>query len=119
MILYTKAFSAFLHSSPGIIQDKVQFIHPHEIFKSGFTPDALCDGVHLHPEATKLLAQFIFSLLSSKRRFRPANLTNDDFYSYLEKYKVIKSSATSNDLQGASDTEMVAPIDVAIKLSNN
>ena len=85
LILYTKAFSAFLHASPGIVQDQVQLIHPHEIFNATFTAESLCDGVHLQPEATSILGNFVFGLLSSKRRPRIANITNDDFYSYLAK----------------------------------
>ena len=109
LILYTKAFSAFLHASPGIVQDRVQLIHPHEIFNTSFTADSLCDGVHLTQEATTTLANFIFNLMSSKRRTRNAILTNDDFYTYLAKYKVIKGPAYSiDDVEGDSDDDLDA-----------
>ena len=79
LILYTKAFSAFLHASPGIVQDRVQLIHPHEIFNSNFDAGSLCDGVHLHPEPLTILANFVLNLMNTKRRPRQATLTNDDF----------------------------------------
>ena len=122
LILYTKAFSAFLHASPGIVQDQVQLIHPHEIFNSTFTAESLCDGVHLQPEATSILGNFVFGLLSSKRRPRIANITNDDFYSYLAKYKVIKAPAHSEaigDNAEDTDAEMTGAVDDIINLVQN
>lgn len=47
MMLYTKAFSQFLHASPGIVQDRVIFIHPHEIYLNDFNSTSLSDRVHL------------------------------------------------------------------------
>lgn len=121
LILYTKAFSAFLHASPGIVQDKVQLIHPHEIFNT-FTAESLCDGVHLQPEATSILGNFVFGLLSSKRRPRIANLTNDDFYSYLAKYKVIKTQdnceVDRDDVEDI-DADMTGAVDDIINLVQN
>ena len=112
LILYTKAFSAFLHASPGIVQDRVQLIHPHEIFNASFTAESLCDGVHLNQEAATTLANFIFNLMSSKRRSRNATLTNDDFYTYLVKYKVIKGPAYNiDDAELDSDDDLDAHMD--------
>ena len=112
LTLYTKAFTAFLHASPGIVQDRVQLIHPHEIFNKSFTAESLCDGVHLTQEASTMLANFVFNLMSSKRRVKTAILTNDDFYTYLGKYKVIKGPVYNvDDGEIDNDDELDAHMD--------
>ena len=47
MSLYTKAFSSFIHASPGIVQEQVRYIHPQEIYFRDFDSSCLADGVHL------------------------------------------------------------------------
>ena len=51
-----------------------------------------------------MLANFVFNLMSSKRRAKTAILTNDDFYTYLGKYRVIKGPAYNVD-DGEIDNE--------------
>jgi len=114
MILYTKAFSKFMHASPGIVQDRVCFIHPNEIYLNDFNPTSLSDGVHLSTEATNTLASFTVNLLGSKRRFRSPVITNDDFFSYLAGHEVIKGNVVEND-----DDAMDGAIDACIELSGN
>ena len=51
--------------------------------------------------------------MNTKRRPRPATLTNDDFFSYLAKYKVIK--VPDHGVEGGdtdeSDTDMIGATD--------
>jgi hypothetical protein len=120
MMLYTKAFSQFLHASPGIVQDRVIFIHPHEIYLNDFNSTSLCDGVHLNGEATDTLANFTIKLLNNKRRFRTPVITNEDFFSYLAGREVINSEMdTSNKLDDDDDQDMTGAIDQCIELSGN
>ena len=115
MAVYTKAFSQFLHASPGIVQERVFFIHPHEIYLNDFK--SLCDGVHLNEEATDILANFTIKLLNNKRRFRTPVITNEDFFSYLAGFEVINSEMdTSNKLED-DDQDMTGAIDQCIVLS--
>ena len=103
-----------MHASPGIVQDRVCFIHPNEIYLNDFNPTSLSDGVHLSTEATNTLASFTVNLLGSKRRFRSPVITNDDFFSYLAGHEVIKGNVVEND-----DDAMDGAIDACIELSGN
>ena len=119
---YTKAFSSFIHASPGIVQERVRFIHPQEIYFRDFDSSFLADGVHLTTEATNRLASFIFNLLSARRKFKMPTITNDDFLTHLVKYGVIdtgKEVDTSSDTIEDGDTPMTAPIDEAILLAES
>ena len=60
MINYT-AFSTFMERSPGIVQDRILFIHYQAIFGNDFTSKILTDGVHLNNEVNLMFANFILS----------------------------------------------------------
>ena len=120
MSLNTKAFSTFIHASPGIVQERVRYIHPQEIYFRDFDSSFLADGLHLTTEATNRLASFIFNLLSSRKKFKMPTITNDDFLTHLVKYGVIDAGdddIASSDPIDDGDTPMTAPIDDAILLA--
>lgn len=118
MALYTKAFSTFIHASPGIIQGRVKFVYQQEIFFNDFNSTFLVDGVHINAEATTRLATFICNLLTAKKASKIPTITNDDFITHLSKYGVI--TGTNDDDQDEDlDSHMDAPIDNAIMLAES
>ena len=120
MALYTKAFSTFIHASPGIIQGRVKFVYQQEVFFNDFNNTFLVDGVHLNAEATTRLATFICNLLTVKKTGKIPTITNDDFITHLVKYGVIASTnEVDQDLDEDLDASMGAPIDNAIKLAES
>ena len=120
MALYTKAFSTFIHASPGIIQGRVKFVYQQEVFFNDFNNTFLVVGVHLNAEATTRLATFICNLLTVKKTGKIPTITNDDFITHLVKYGVIASTnEVDQDLDEDLDASMGAPIDNAIKLAES
>ena len=118
MALYTKAYSNFIHASPGTIKGRVKFVYQQIIFFNDFKSSFLVNGVYINAEATTRLATFIFNLLTAKKACKIPTITNDDFITHKAKYGVISGS---NDVDQDEDLDFPidAPIDNAIMLAES
>ena len=94
MVAYTSTFTSYIQASPGVVQNRVHFVTYQEIFKGKFPASYLTDGVHLNDAANTNLAEFLLSLLDSRRISAPAKLTNLLFSDFLVE-QGISSPATS------------------------
>ena len=83
MMAYTKIFSNYIQASHGIVQERVAFVHHQEMFRGNFLASFLTDGVHLNDAANIIMADFMLSLLESKRKYKPLNLSNLLFRDFL------------------------------------
>ncbi len=76
MMAYTNIFFNYMQASHGIVQECVAFVHYQEMFRGNFLASFLSDGVHLNNAANDIMVDFMLSLLESKRKYKPLNLSN-------------------------------------------
>ncbi len=95
MVAYTRAFTSYIQASPGVVQNRVYLVTYQEIFKGKFLASYLTDGVHLNGAANSILAEFLLSLLDSRRISAPVKLTNLLFSDYLVEQGISSSATTA------------------------
>ena len=73
------------------------------MFKGNFPASYLTDGVHLDSAANTILAEFLLSLLDSRRNATPPKLTNLLFSDYLVEQGINSIASTvmeEEDIEG-------------------
>ena len=95
MVAYTKTFSNYIQASPGVVQNRVYFVHFQEVFKGNFPTSYLTDGVHLNSVANTILAEFLLSLLDSRRNSTPLKRTNLLFSDFLVEQGIASPASTA------------------------
>ena len=103
MVAYTKTFSNYIQASPGVVQNRVFLVHFQEMFKGNFPASYLTDGVHLNSVANTILAEFLLSLLDSRRNSTPPKLTNMLFSDYLVEQGITSTASAAmeeEDIEG-------------------
>ena len=103
MVAYTKTFSNYIQASPGVVQNRVFLVHFQEMFKGNFPASYLTDGVHLNSAANTILAEFLLSLLDSRRNSTPPKLTNLLFSDYLVEQgitSIASAAMEEEDIEG-------------------
>ena len=117
MINYTTAFLTFMERSPGIVQDRISFIHYQAIFGKNFTSKMLTDGVHLNNEANLRFANFILDQVDDPIVTIP-ELIDSEFSDFLKSNKVIDTNLVFEEPKNADDTDVEdMNIDAAIYLN--
>ena len=92
MINYTSAFATFMERSPGIVQDRISFVHYQAIFGNSFTSKMLTDGVHLNDEANMMIANFILDQVDDEPTVLLPELIDSEFSDFLKSNKVIDNN---------------------------
>lgn len=112
---YTTAFASFIERSPGVVQERISFVHYQEIFGNTFDSRMLSDGVHLNQSACNTFAKFILDRVDEEPVVTIPELLDSDFSDYLRLNKVIDVKLQGSD--GVDDDDVDMNIDTAIKLS--
>lgn len=118
IINYTTAFSTFMERSPGIVQDRISFIHYQAIFGNDFTSKMLTDGVHLNNEANLMFANFILDQVDVDPIVTIPELIDSEFSDFLKVNKVIDTNLVFEEPKNDEDTDTEdMNIDTAIYLN--
>lgn len=123
MMTYTTVFSSFIERSPGIVQERISYIHYQDIFGNSFNNKMLTDGVHMTDAANNTIAEFIIAKIDEEPLFTAPLLIDTDFSDYLRSNKVIddfKGFVQQKDPDGGAhslDDDDDMNIDTAIHLA--
>ena len=109
MVAYTKTFSNYIQASHGVVQNRVSLVQYQEMFRGNFPASYLTDGVHLNSAANTVLAEFLLSLLDSRRNSSPPKLTNLLFSDYLVEHGI------SSSAPAAMEEEFIEDIKIALQ----
>ena len=113
---YTTAFASFIERSPGVVQERISFVHYQEIFGNTFDSRMLSDGVHLNQSACNTFSKFILDRVDEEPVVTIPELLDSDFSDYLRLNKVIDVKLQGSD--GVDDDDVDMNIDTAIKAIN-